>query len=116
MILIGTLGLGPVSYVVRDVVGWLMVAQAIPNALQAITGRLHRAGEEMLLVNIGFMAFAAYQVLVTSNAPQFVATAGTVLLITSAAIATTLLWGKLSGRRLGVQIRKARESQGGEHP
>lgn len=111
LILVGTVGFGPISYVVRDLVGWLMIAQAIPNALQAIYGRLYRIGEELLVINVGFIAFAACQVMVTGNAPQPVATAGDVILIISAGIATTLLWAKLSGRRLGQQFRKAREAR-----
>lgn len=116
LILIGTIGLGPTASLFRDVVGWLMIAQAIPNAIQAIFGRMHRAGEELLLVNVGFIAFAAIQIAVTGNAPVAIATAGEAVLVTSAGIATTLLWSKLSGRRLGRKIREARTAQEGDRP
>lgn len=116
MILIGTLGLGHASYVFRDIIGWLMIAQAIPCALQGIYGRLHRVGEELLLVNIGFIAFAACQIAMTGNAPQPIATVGESILVVSAGLATTQLWSKLSGRRLGRQIRHAREAREGGRP
>src|SRR5690606_38153492 len=91
MLLIGTVGLGDIGSILRDIVGWAMIIQAVPNALQAWFGALHRAGEEMLLVNVGFMAFAAYQILATNNAPQTVATIGDAVLIISAGVATAVL-------------------------
>lgn len=119
LILLGTLGLGPISYVIRDIIGWLLIVHAVPVAIQAIYGRLHRWGEESLLINIGLIAFAAHQILVTGNAPQPIATVGDGVLVVSAGIATTLLWAQLSGRRLGRQYRQEREArnaQGKDHP
>lgn len=110
LILIGTVGLGPVSSVMRDVVGWCMIAQALPVAYQAWKGVLHRAGEELILVNIGFMAFASYQILITGNAPQPVATVGDGVLVVSATAATTVLWARVSGRRLGHEYRRAKQN------
>lgn len=109
MILIGTLGLGEAASAVRDVVGWIMIAHAIPAAVQAIVGRLNRFGEEGLLINIGLLAFAAYQIVATGNAPRTVATLGEAVLIVSAAAATTLLWAQLSGYRLRRNPEKLRQ-------
>ena len=111
LILIGTVGLGPVSTLLRDIVGWVMIAQAIPWALQAWYGKLHRAGEELLAANAGFLAFAAYQIAVTGNAPQPVATWGEGILVVTTCGACIILWGYLTGGRLGAQFRQAREAR-----
>lgn len=120
LILIGTIGLGPISSVFRDVIGWIMVVTAVPVALQAIYGRLHRWGEEALVINVGLIAFAAFQILVTDNAPQMIATVGQGVLVVSAGIATMLLWAQMSGRRIGKQHRQDREnrttSEGDDRP
>jgi hypothetical protein len=106
LLLIGTVGLGDIGSILRDIVGWAMIIQAVPNALQAWFGALHRAGEEMLLVNVGFMAFAAYQILATNNAPQTVATIGDAVLIISAGVATAVLWSRLARKRTGHRPRR----------
>lgn len=108
MILIGTVGLGSTTATVRDVVGWILIAHALPAMIQAIVGRLHRFGEEGLLINIGLLVFAVYQILAADNAAQTVATIGQATLVLSAAVASTLLWAQLSARRLARQPEKLR--------
>lgn len=107
LLLVGTDGLGPVSTALRDVVGYLLVAQALFLAVQGSQGRLYRLGEELLLVNVGFLGYAAYQVLITGQERPVLATIGDAILILSTWVALILFWAHLSGRRIGRDRRNA---------
>lgn len=111
MILIGTLGLGPASTLFRDIVGWILIAHAAAAALQAIRGRVHRVGVQLLGSNAAFVGFAAYQILATSSAQRPAVTAGLTALVLAADIALVLFWACLSGRQLDRQLSKARHVQ-----
>ena len=111
LVLIGTVGHGPVATLFRDIVGWMMIFQAIPGALQAWFGKLHRTGEEMLVANAGLIAFATWQIAATGNAPDPVATWGEGILVVTTGIGCILLWGRLTGRRLGEEFRQEREAR-----
>lgn len=108
LIMVGTNALGPISTVLRDVVGYLLVAGAVFLAVQATQGRLYRIGEEALLINVGFLAFAAYQILITGHDRPLLVTIGHAILVATTTIALILYWGHLSGRRLGRARREAR--------
>lgn len=111
LILIGTLGLGPVAYGLRYIVGGILIALAIIGGLQAWYGKLHRLGEEILVANAGFLTFAVFQIVVTNNAPQPVAAWGQGVMGLATAAGCIVLWGHLTGRRLGEEFRQARETR-----
>lgn len=110
LILIGVPGIGPVTNVTRDISGWVLIALAIPAALQCGYGLSHRRQEDVLIVNSAFLGIAAYNILTATTTSQLVATAGTFIVAVSACIGCILLWGHVSGRRLGEEYRKMRES------
>lgn len=111
LILIGIIGLGPVAYVLRDVVGGILIGLAVIAGLQAWYGKLYRIGEELLIANAGLLTFAVYQIVATSNAPQVVGAWGQSVMAVATAVGCVLLWGHLTGRRLGQEFRQAREAR-----
>jgi hypothetical protein len=95
------MGLGPFSMNLRGITGWALMITAVLFALQAALGRLHRWGQALLGINIVLVAVAAYLLLVTGNLHRPAATVGHVVLVVAVAIAITLIWARLTGRRLG---------------